>query len=791
MNGREENKGSPLAEHVEKAGQGIERHVSAVAASQLSAPAHTVQIILSGHVQGVGFRPFIYRLAKSLGLTGQVQNRLGEVHIIASGSRDTLQRFQGDLIDLAPPLSSPAIDSFLPTDAGPFDDFDITASSAQADARIFVPPDYFMCGDCRRELHDPDDRRYRYPFINCTQCGPRYTLIQELPYDRPNTSMACFPLCKDCSKEYLDPSDRRFHAEPLACPACGPRLSFMRPGQTGSLEESAALNTALDRLRNGQVIAVKGIGGYHLMCDARNADAVGDLRKRKQRPSKPFAVMFPVAGRDGLDVVRMYTDIRDAEAEMLGSPVRPIVLAAKSSDCDLAENIAPGLGELGAFLPYSPLHELLLKEFAAPLVATSGNISGEPVLTDNEEATSRLARIADAFLHHNRQIVRPADDPVYRRICGAMRPLRIGRGCAPREFELPWRQRQPLLAVGGHMKGTVALSWQNRVVVSPHIGEMDSPRSLKVFEQVAADLQSLYGVQAERIVCDAHPGYTTHRWAKAQGSLPVESVWHHRAHASALAAERPAPGNWLIFTWDGVGFGEDGTLWGGEALLGKPGDWRRVCSMRPFRLPGGERAGREPWRSAAALHWECGRTWPKCPDRDGLVENAWVRRLNSPETSATGRLFDAAAALICELKRVSFEAQGPMFLESLCREPRAPIKLPINQDKHGVLRTDWQPLLGMMTDARRSRTWRAEVFHSSMAHAALEQARGIRARAQIDQVGLCGGVFQNRILTEQLVALLEDDGFRVFLSDELPCNDAALSFGQAAELAAREHAGED
>jgi hydrogenase maturation protein HypF len=777
-----------LPEHAEKTGQHNDRQMSV--APPLAASVRTLQIVLSGHVQGVGFRPFVYRLAKSHGLLGEVQNRLGEVHIIASGSKESLLKFERDLIDCAPPLSRPAIDSVLPSSAGPFDDFDITASSAQADARIFVPPDYFMCDDCRRELHDSRDRRYRYPFINCTQCGPRYTLIQELPYDRPNTSMAVFPLCKDCNEEYLDPCDRRFHAEPVACPACGPHLSFIRPGQADTVEKTAALSAALDCLRNGEVIAVKGIGGYHLMCDARNADAVKKLRERKQRPSKPLAVMFPVAGRDGLDVVRLHADLTDAEAELLGSPVRPIVLAARSGSCDLAQDIAPGLRELGVFLPYSPLHELLLEEFAAPLVATSGNISGEPVLTDNEEATSRLTQIADAFLQHDRQIVRPADDPVYRRICGAMRPIRIGRGCAPRELELPWRQRQPVLAVGGHMKGTVALSWQNRVVVSPHIGEMDSPRSLAVFEQVAADLQSLYGVQAERIVCDAHPGYTTHRWAQEQETLPVETVWHHCAHASALVAEQAQPDDWLVFTWDGVGFGEDGTLWGGEAFLGKPGGWRRVCSMRTFRLPGGERAGREPWRSAAALHWECRQTWPKCPDRDGLAENAWVRQLNSPETSATGRLFDAAAALICDLLRVSFEAQGPMFLESLCREAREPVPLPLKQDRHGVFRTDWQPLLEMMTDAGRSRSWRAETFHSSMARALLEQARRVRADEQVDQVGLCGGVFQNRILTEQVVALLEGDGFRVYLGNEMPCNDAALSFGQAAELAAREYAGD-
>jgi hydrogenase maturation protein HypF len=779
-----------LAERAEKISRVSDQQILVAKVHRLSTPECTVRIVLVGQVQGVGFRPFVYRLAKKHGLTGRVQNRLGEVEIIACGSRAAVQRFQRDLISRAPPLSRPEIDKVVPVSSGPFVGFEIIASSAQANARIFVPPDYFMCDDCRHELHDPGDRRYRYAFINCTQCGPRYTLIQRLPYDRANTCMACFPLCEDCTKEYLDPTDRRFHAEPVACPVCGPQLSFRIVGQERIVEKSEALKAAVTCLLNGQIIAVKGIGGYHLMCDARNARAVKMLRHRKQRPSKPLAVMFPVSGRDGLDVVRLYTDLTAPEAELLGGPIRPIVLANKSRDCDLAANIAPELRELGVFLPYSPLHQLMLEEFAAPLVATSGNISGEPVLTDNEEAASRLGDIADAFLYHDRPIVRPADDPVYRRVFGAMRPLRIGRGCAPRELNLPWRQRQPVLAVGGHMKGTIALSWENRVVVSPHIGEMDSPRSLAVFEQVAIELQSLYGVQAERIVCDAHPGYTTHRWANAQKSLPVETIWHHRAHASALTAELSLPGRWLVFTWDGVGFGEDGTLWGGEAFLGRPGAWRRVCSMRPFRLPGGERAGREPWRSAAALHWECGRTWPGCPDENELAKIAWTRQMNCPVTSAVGRLFDAAAALICDQTHVSFEAQGPMYLESLCQGHGEPEKLPINKDKDGIYRTDWEPLLTLMADVRLSAASRAETFHSSLAMAVLEQARRIREEAQIDQVGLCGGVFQNRILTEQVVALLEADNFQVYLSNALPCNDAALSFGQAAELAAREQDGE-
>lgn len=757
---------------------------------RLAVPERCLRIVLSGQVQGVGFRPFVFRLARKHGIAGRVQNRLGEVEIIARGNPVSLQQFQHDLISDAPPLSKPRLDSAAPVDAGPFHGFEIIASSAQAKPRIFVPPDYFMCDDCRLELHDPNDRRFRYPFINCTQCGPRYTLIHKLPYDRANTSMLSFPLCEDCAAEYGDPADRRFHAEPVACPACGPQLSFSRNGRQRVLRKGAALRAALASLRGGRIVGVKGIGGYHLMCDARNSEAVATLRRRKQRPHKPLAVMFPVSGRDGLDVLRRYTQLGEREAELVASPARPIVLADKNSDCDLADNIAPGLRELGVFLPYSPLHQLLLEDFAAPLVATSGNVSGEPVLTDTAEAARRLALVADDFLHHDRPIVRPADDPVYRKNAGSMRPLRIGRGSAPCELRLPWRLRQPVLAVGGHMKGTVALGWEDRVVVSPHIGEMDSPRSLAVFEQVAADLQRLYGVQAERIVCDAHPGYTTHRWAKSQTSCPLATVWHHRAHASALAAELPACGRrWLVITWDGVGLGEDGSLWGGEAFLGRAGAWRRVCSWRPFRLPGGERAGREPWRSAAALHWESGRTWPDCPDPDGLALSAWRRQVNCPETSATGRLFDAAAALICGLSHTSFEAQGPMHLESLCRKTGEPRDLPLDMDRAGIWRTDWEPLLTAMTDSRRSVVSRAEAFHGSVALALLAQARRIRETDRIGDVGLCGGVFQNRILTEQAIALLEADGFQVHLSAALPCNDAALSFGQIAELAARESQG--
>ena len=451
----------------------------------------SVRITLAGHVQGVGFRPFVYRLASKHGVVGQVQNRLGEVDIVASGPAEVLRRFETDLVAKAPPLSRPVITGIELLESRHDDGFFIAASSSDANARIFVPPDYFMCDDCRGELQNPQDRRYRYPFINCTQCGPRYTLIESLPYDRHNTSMRSFPLCEDCEREYLDPGNRRFHAEPVACPACGPQVSYDVTGSEETLAADAALDAAIAALRKGRIVAVKGIGGYHLMCDASSVAAVAELRRRKQRPDKPLAVMFPIAGDDGLDSVRHHATLSDAELELLASPVRPIVLISKRPGSTLADNVAPALQEIGAFLPYSPLHQLLLESFGGPLVATSGNISGEPVLTANDEAAHRLDDVADAYLHHDRRIVRPADDQVYRRIGGRMSPLRLGRGCTPLELSLPWRQPSPLLAVVVHLKGALALSWVDRVVVSPHIGEMDSPSSLAFFEQVAADQQAL------------------------------------------------------------------------------------------------------------------------------------------------------------------------------------------------------------------------------------------------------------------------------------------------------------
>jgi len=733
--------------------------------------------LVAGRVQGVGFRPFVFRLATQFALTGRVQNLTGQVLIEAEGGPAALDAFTHALIQEAPPLAMPQILSCdtIPQFGGKH--FEIAASTADARADIHVPPDYFLCDDCRREMQDPRDRRYRYPFINCTQCGPRYSLINRLPYDRPNTTMAGFELCPACRAEYANPLDRRFHAEPVACPACGPVLRFVTA--SGQVADGAALEAAVDALVRGEIVAVKGVGGYHLMCDATNGTTIARLRANKPRPHKPLALMFPWRGADGLECARQELEIDAATQTALSDPARPIVLARRRADSTLSGLIAPGLDELGAMLPYSPLHHLLLDLFGRPVVATSANVSGEPVLTENAEIETRLGRVAQAFLHHNRPIARPADDTVVRVIAGSPRLIRAGRGVAPIELDLPCPLVQPLLAVGGHMKNTIALGWGDRAVLSPHIGDLGTPRSLAVFDQVIADLQRLYGVTPQAIVCDAHPNYASSRWA-ARRDLPMIRVWHHHAHASALASQQ-ADKTWLMFTWDGVGLGEDGTLWGGEALHGRPGRWRRVARMRPFRLPGGERAGREPWRAAAALSWEIGHDW-RCPSPDAaLLKQAWGKNLNAPSTTAVGRLFDGAASLLGLIDRASYEGQGPMLLEAAAQGDAEVIALPLHEEVFGLLTADWAPLVHalLLEDVPAAR--RAMQFHLSLARSIVDQAERIRTRAPFDVVGLTGGVFQNKLLTEMAVRQLEAAGFKVHLSQNVPCNDGGLAFGQLVE----------
>ena len=745
-------------------------------------PIQARYYLLSGHVQGVGFRPFVYHLAHEYQIRGWVENQMGQVAIHAEGNAEYLQIFQHKLIDQAPVHSQPVIHQTKVVICENFSSFTIRTSTRNSFTDVRVIPDLPICAQCLHELHDINNRRYRYPFINCTHCGPRYTLIRDMPYDRINTTMQPFKLCANCQQEYLNPQDRRYHAEPIACTVCGPSLQFQQNGITITGNQQA-MRAAVRALQRGDIVAVKGIGGYHLVADACNDHAVTKLRNRKPRPHKPLAVMMNDAQLDN------HVEITQQQRQFLSGSTHPILLVPLQRGSRLSPAIAPQLQEVGVMKPYSPLHVLLMDEFNGPLVATSANISGEPVLTDNKQVMQRLPHVADAFLHHNRRIQRPADDPVYRTIHGEPRVLRLGRGNAPLELDLPFHLQQPLLAVGGHMKNTVALAWKNRLVISPHIGELESLRSERVFEQVIDDLQNLYHIKAQHVVCDAHPQYVSHLWAKGSG-LPYHSVYHHHAHASVLTGEYPEQARWLVFTWDGTGYGPDGTLWGGEALLGNCGNWQRVASLRPFHLPGGDKAGREPWRSAAALCWEAGIEWmPDIADVT-LAKNAWHKNINCPQSSAMGRLFDAASCLTGLLDKASFEGQGPMWLEAHARlDQTETLALPINQDSHGIWRSDWHQLLHMLLDPTLSLEYKASCFHESLALMLMHQALQIRQEHGDFVVGLCGGVFQNRLLSERAITLLQQHGMRCFLPRRVPVNDGGLCFGQVIEASALIHSG--
>ncbi len=747
----------------------------------------TIRWVLIGQVQGVGFRPFVYRLATALRLSGWIKNQVGQVEIVAQGDSNRLAKFSHDLLDKAPPLAKPKIAFCESIEITVSNGFQILSSERTENAFIHIPPDYAPCEDCLKEFYNPADRRYYYPFINCTQCGPRFTIIKRLPYDRLNTSMSHFPLCPDCQAEYENPGVRRFHAEPVACPVCGPMLEF-RHDKIGIKNTEAALDTCVQMLHAGEIVAIKGIGGYHLICDACNDEAVKRLRKLKLRPHKPLAVLFP--DDHSSDLFHLNVVLEKHHIELLRDTTRPIVLVNRRANSSLSAEIAPGLTEVGVMLPCSPLHFLLMDAFGSPLVATSANVSGEPILTEAAEVEKRLGHITTYFLHNNRPIVRPADDSVFRFIQGIPRPIRLGRGCTPLELTLPFELAQPTLAVGGQKKNTIALGWQNRIVISAHIGDLGSPRSQKIFEQVIDDLQCLYGVKAERVVCDAHPNYSSSRWAK-QSSLPVYPVFHHHAHAAAIAGEFHSPTPWLIFTWDGVGLGEDGKLWGGEAFYGSPSNWQRVGTLRSFSPPGADKAGREPWRSALATCWEIGCHWKEDIANYDLLHHAWKRQINCPPTSAIGRLFDAAAALTGLVQSASFEGQGPMMLEAACQEipslKRNPmlINLPIHTHLEGVMEIDWEPLIPLLLDSYQPVSVRATCFHNSLAQSLLNLANRFRDKYGMIQIGLSGGVFQNRVLCEQVFSLLSNaEGFQVFLGEKIPCNDAALSFGQIIEIAA-------
>ena len=748
-------------------------------------PQEAIHLKILGRVQGVGFRPFVKQLAQQHNITGWVRNQGSAVEIVAEGSDKELSTFKEQLVTKAPPNARIKELTTAQLSTQHYTEFTVLTSQNTPLTAAHIPPDYSLCDACLLEIKSPTNRRYLHPFINCTQCGPRYTIMHQLPYDREATSMENFEMCQNCLQEYTDPTDRRYHAQALSCPECGPILSFYQNDLINKGNEPA-LSATITALKAGSILAIKGIGGYHLCCLASSASAVSALRERKRRPSKPFAVMIPVKDNNDIDAIHHYANPTPLEIQQLTSPEKPIVLIRKRNNTHIAEQVAPCLDEIGFMLPYSPLHHLLLAGVAEPLVMTSANISGEPVLLNTSEVEQRLGHIADAFLHHERPILRPAEDSVYRIIANQPQPIRLGRGIAPLEFELNFTLPKPLLAVGGEFKNTIALAWDNRVVISPHIGDLSSPRSIEVFEATIADLSQLYGIEIKEIICDAHPNYISSRWAHQSG-LNVYPVFHHHAHASALVAEHSVNEDLLVFTWDGTGYGPDKTFWGGEGLFGQPGNWQRVSSFKSFRLLGGEKAALEPWRTALSVCWEIDQDWSDCPYESNLLKQSWQKQINSPVSTSVGRLFDAASAILQQVYKADFEGHAPMYLEARANNTMGmSIELPLTNASRNLWECDWSPLIALLQDANLSIQEKASAFHTSLANALVKQVEQINKDRDFKAVGLTGGVFQNRLLTEQVQRLLSEAGYTVYLPQHIPGNDAGLSYGQIIEAGYRD-----
>jgi hydrogenase maturation protein HypF len=697
-----------------------------------------------GVVQGVGFRPFVYGLARSHGLTGFVLNDGAGVVVEAEGEPAALDDFAGALRSKAPSLSRVESITAEALPAAGDAAFTIEASAATGRSAL-IPADVATCGDCLRELFDPADRRYRYPFVNCTQCGPRFTIVRAVPYDRPNTTMAEFPLCAECRREYENPADRRFHAEPVCCPTCGPRLSL-------PLEEAVQL------LRNGAILAVKGLGGWHLACDAADEGAVSRLRARKHREDKPFALMTPRP--------EPLAEIDDAERALLESRERPIVLLRRRAGAPVAPSVAPGNPWLGVMLPYTPLHHLLLAHFGGALVMTSGNRSDEPIAFDDADARERLGGIADAFLGHDRPIHRRCEDSVVR---GAF-PIRRSRGFAPGGLPLPVVARRPVLATGAELKSTFCVARGSDAFLSPHLGDLDTELAYEAFRTDVELYLAMLDVEASTIAHDLHPEYLSTKWALEQDAELV-GVQHHHAHAAACLAEHGERGPALALVFDGTGYGTDGTLWGGELLRCDLTGFERLAHLEPVPLPGGAAAIREPWRMAAVHLERAGLAvpfarWPAV--RQSL-------RVNAPLSSGMGRLFDAAAALLGLRDEVTFEGQAAIELELLAGDADA--------EPYEWSFGDGTRLIARVHDdfaAGRPAAEIAAAFHETIAAAAAAAC----AEAGDGTVVLSGGTFQNLRLLSSTRRRLDALGFRVLAHRLVPPNDGGVSYGQAAVAAA-------
>ncbi|MBU2537023.1 MAG: carbamoyltransferase HypF [Proteobacteria bacterium] len=739
------------------------------------------KISVGGIVQGVGFRPFVYRLAGDRALTGFVTNTPEGVVIEAEGQPSQLRNFLDALRKEAPPLSQ--VGEIV---AGPIsllhdNDFVLRHSTVFGPVSTLISPDVAVCQDCLVEFFNPVDRRFRYPFINCTNCGPRYTIVLRIPYDRPHTTMRDFVMCPACRREYDNPSNRRFHAQPNCCPDCGPQLGLVAVDGQRVAEREEAISEVVRRLANGEIVAVKGIGGFHLAVDAANGQAVSRLRRRKKREAKPLAVMVA-----GLETARKLCRLETMEEQALESQARPIVLATKKEDHGLAEEVAPGYDQFGLMLPYAPLHYLLLQGPVRALVMTSGNRSEEPICIENREAEERLAEIADCFLVHDRGIHLPCDDSVIALQGGMVRQVRRSRGFAPKPLELAGTGEM-VLGVGAELKNTVCLLKGKQAFVSQHIGDLKNLEAYRVFQKSIDQLASLFEINPSLIVHDLHPQYLSSRWAEEQKTVPTLAVQHHHAHLVACLAENHHEGPAIGIILDGTGYGPDQTIWGGEMLVGDGSGYRRFGGLESLPLPGGDAAVQAPWRTAVSyLFAAYGENAPELPfmaDHDcGMIRSMVRKKLNSPLTSSCGRLFDAVAAMIGGRQVIQYEAQAAIELMQTAEglgEEVFPCEV---YEENDMLKISVRSLIREVAQAVQTGMVQGEIsrrFHAGLVAVFTRVAEEARRREKINTVVLSGGVFQNRLLLEGLLASLDRVGFEVLLHKELPCNDGCISLGQA------------
>jgi len=752
--------------------------------------SQAVEVRVRGVVQGVGFRPFVHRLALREGLRGSVRNEAGSVRILAEGDHAALDAFIEALRAEAPPLTRIDDLEVVPSTTSGVAGFQVLVSDVAPSGRLPVSPDVALCPSCWAELHDPTNRRFRYPFITCTDCGPRFTVIEAMPYDRERSTMSAFPQCPECLREYNDPTDRRYHSETNSCPVCGPTV-WLETSGTVACRGDEALRAAGRMLSQGRIVAVRGLGGFHLACDAMDEGVVRVLRARKRRDAKPMAVMVA-----SLDEARMLARVSEEEAALLLSRERPIVVLEKKPDAPLAPSVSPGLSTVGIMVAYTPLHVLLLEEACRPLVMTSGNESDEPIAIGNAEARMRLSHIADALLLHDREIVARYDDSLVRWTPSGPLFLRRARGYAPLPVPLPVPASRPFLAVGPHLKNTLTLAQGKDAWVSQHVGDLENVETLAHFEDVLHRFRTLFRVEPEAVVRDLHPGYLSTRVAEESGLAELPPVQHHHAHIAAVQGEHGVIGDVLGLAFDGTGYGADGRVWGAEFLRSGLTDFERLGHLRYAPLPGGDLAARVPWRVAlgyvslpdadAAAFTRAFRDVPE--EERSIAELQIVRGVNAPEASSLGRLFDAAAAVLGVRALARHEAQAAMELESLAGHTSAE-PLPFPARRNGDMWVlDPLPLLEALGSLLSRGIAVAELaarFHESVAEAAAALASRLCEEQALDIVALGGGCFQNARLLAGVVGRLQRAGLRVLVPRALGPNDGAVSYGQAVVASAR------